>query len=248
MSLLAALFLGAAVGRAEESACRFSSPPAIVIKEPSRVLQHWDVDDSPRWSSGMMPDSPAFRRFIRYVRARMDVSALDRYIKPSASATGPDERNTRLMLSEKIGDVAPIDCLEALLFSEQAMRHPMETRPTEFLALVLRRDERGKGRLRIWYFTVDQPGIGRPGPIVDAVTEDVKAGWKPVLNLHNHNFFFDKSPVVPGVPWPSANDAQVMKNLTFNGLPVPRTGVTNGFVTSHLKPQELQRFQGADEK
>ena len=63
----------------------------------------------------------------------------------------------------------------------------MATQPTEFLALILRRaDGRAKGRLKIWFYTVDQPGIGRPGPITDAVQKDVTAGWKPFLNLHKY--------------------------------------------------------------
>ncbi|MBI3553858.1 MAG: hypothetical protein HY077_15290 [Elusimicrobia bacterium] len=235
------------VGTGTET-CSFPGPPTVVLKDEKRLLQYWEVEDSAKWTSGFLPDSAGYWRFVRFVRSRLDVSEVHRYVSAPDLPTTQDKQNSKLMLSGGIGDLRPIDCLEALLFSVQAQRHPMETQPTEFLALILRRDDEGKGpRLKIWYFTVDQPGIGRPGPITDSAEKDVAAGWKPFLNLHNHNFFFDKTPIVPGAAWPSANDVQVMKNLSFHGLPLERTAVTDGFITSHLRPDELKRLRGADE-
>lgn len=128
----------------------------MVLQEPRRLLQYWELDDSPLWRSGLMPDSRAYWRSVRHVRARLDVSAPARYLSTAAAPSPADAHNNALALSGKLGALEPISCLEAALFAHQAGRRPMETEPTEFLAFVLRR---GK-RLKVWYYTVDQPGIG----------------------------------------------------------------------------------------
>lgn len=245
---IAAIVLSPAADAAA-AACRIAEPPTIVLDDGKQLLQFWEVPESPRWASEILPRSVGLRRFTRAVRARMDVSELGRYVSASMMPTSQDEYNARLMLAGEVGSIRPINCIEALLLSTQAERHPMESQPTEFLAFILKRaDPKGGKRLKIWFYTVDQPGIGRLGPISSAVDADVSRGWNPWINLHNHNFFFDRKPLMPGVPWPSAIDAQLMKDLSFQDRAFETIAVTNGFVTSRLRPDELRRFKGADEK
>jgi hypothetical protein len=234
---------------AHSQTCALPAPPSVVIDDGKRLLQFWDVDDGPVWTSGLMPDSAEYWRFVRFVRARLDVSEPSRYLRAAADEGTPDGHNNALALSGKIGRLEPVNCLEALLLGVQAKRRPMETHPTEFLAFVLRKaDAAGKTRLRVWYYTVDQAGIGGVGVLADKVEGDVAAGWRPHLNLHNHNFFFDKDPAVAAMPWPSANDVQLMKGLTLGGRAFEGYCVTNGFVTSHLRPDELKLLRGPGEK
>jgi hypothetical protein len=177
----------------------------------------------------------------------MDVDDPFRYLGPKG--TSPDNDNNRMAFKTYESRLKPIACLEALLLGKQADRKPMESRPTEFLAAVLRKEvKRGADKLRVWYFTVDQAGVGGFGPLIEKLEADVAAGWKPQDLLHNHNFFFDKEPAVFGMPWPSANDVRAMRDLTIGGREFETISVTNGFVTSHLKPAHLHQFKGPDGK
>jgi len=244
LAAIACIILSLAPVHAAEPLCSFPSGPVVVVDDGKRLLGTWEVADSPVWTSGLMPDSPGYWEFVRAVRSRMDVSSEEGYLTaPEFSKKEESEDyNARLMLKGGLGSLHPIDCLEALLLGVQASRRPMATEPTEFLAFVLRKE----GRLKVWYYTVDQPGIGRLGPLKDAVEADAAEGWRPYLNIHNHNFFFDKDPAVAARPWPSAADAQLLRNLAIKGFSFQASVVTNGFLSSRLGPEALKRLRAAD--
>lgn len=49
------------------------------------------------------------------------------------------------------------------------------------------------------------------------------------------------------MPWPGAMDVQLMKALAAGPLRFEDFSVTNGFVTSHLRPEQLSQLEGAGE-
>ena len=149
----------------------------------------------------------------------------------------------RLALEGAAGAIREVNCLEGLLFAAQSERslsqgRSMYTHPTEFLSWVLSRGD----TLKVWYYTVDQPGVRALSNVNDPVAADVAAGWRVVANVHNHNFFPAEERVLGGVV-PSAVDVQALLGARST-LGLLRATITNGFHSIDITAAELDRFRG----
>lgn len=218
--------------------CQLDAAPTAIVSDTSRLLQYWIVEDRPVFASTAVPDSPALRAFRSEIGGRLDTDprALLRAQLPHVE--GGDAANVRAVLDEEAGRIRPIRCLEALLLSAQAERtraqgSSMFERPTEFAAWILERD----GALKIWYFTVDQPGIGSLAPLHGMVAADMERGWRVRQLLHNHNFFPDEERVLGGVV-PSVSDVGYYL-MVMGQYGAPLASITNGFDTLDLGPGDL---------
>ena len=222
---LAAILAGGAQARA---VCAFSSPPKVLAEqgEPgargSRLLQVWDFADAPVWWSKAEPEGyGAFRTRARRLAGETDPVKL---LKQTPSA------NNRLVAENAGAWIAPASCLEKLLFQTQDRRLDTFTAPTEFFGLVLRSAD--GARLRVYFYTVNQDGIGRASPISEPAAADHQAGWTVLAALHNHNFHPGdlrlNSPLAPSLP-----DAQFNVNMAKEaGL--QSAWITNGLHTAHI--------------
>lgn len=122
--------------------------------------------------------------------------------------------------------------------AEQTDRMDMVTNPTEFTAFILR-SQNGE-KLRIYFYTVNQPGIGRVDAPMNAVREDVLQGWGLWANLHNHNFFVNQKRRGGGVA-PSQQDVSLFRSLAeAQGL--QEAWITNGFDTLRIKQKDFLDF------
>jgi len=228
---LRAALLGAAgalllAGMAQaEAVCAFPSPPKVLAEqgEPhakgSRLLQTWEFAEAPVWWSKAEPAGyGAFRaRAKRLARETDPVKLLGQ--TPSA--------NNRLVAENARAWIAPATCLEKLL---QDRRSDTFSAPTEFVSLVLRSAD--GARLRVYFYTVNQDGIGRASPISEPAAADHQAGWTVLGALHNHNFHpgdaRQNSPLAPSLP-----DAQFNVNMAREaGL--QSAWITNGLHTAHI--------------
>ena len=94
-----------------------------------------------------------------------------------------------------------------------------------------------KNQLKVYYFTVDQPGIGNISILDPYVSRDINLGWGLMYNLHNHNFF-PKEEIIMGAPVPSLQDVTVYRALQekFN---LGQAIVTNGFQSINIEGPEF---------
>jgi hypothetical protein len=223
--------------------CDLDAAPTAIVSDSSRLLQYWIVEDRPVFGSSAVPDSPALRAFRDEISGRFDTDPRALLRAQLRHVEGGDAANVRAVLDGEAGRIRPMRCLEALLLSAQAERTraqgtSMFERPTEFAAWILERD----GALKIWYFTVDQPGIGSLAPVHGMVAADEERGWRVRQLLHNHNFFPEEEGVLGGVV-PSVSDVGYYR-IVMDQYGAPLASITNGFDTLDLEAEDLEALQG----
>jgi hypothetical protein len=143
-------------------------------------------------------------------------------------AQSPTPNN--LVVAAHAGWIGPAQCVETALLAEQYARIPLDHGSTEFAAFLLRSPD--AKQLRIYNYTRNADGIGRVGPLTDAVAADMASGWRMTAMLHNHNFH-PGQPALNGITAPSGADAQLAQSLAENyGLQA--MWITNGVDTVRI--------------
>jgi hypothetical protein len=230
----------------EASTCVFRGTPNIVLEvgapdaPGSRRLAVWDIPNDPALWTSQKPSSDALDTFLDEVGRRVgDTSPATLLTRAAAPPTSPREIELNQWLLQNLERlVVPMRCFDAILLARQAERLDMISSPTEVLAFVLRSEDHR--RLKVIEYTVNQPGIGRVGPIMDEVDKAIAAGWRPWSAFHNHNFFFEDGAWRGGSVAPSAPDAELMSHLhSERGL--EQAWITNGLSTSIAPLNGLDR-------
>jgi hypothetical protein len=123
------------------------------------------------------------------------------------------------------------------LFAVQDARYSQLIRPTEFIANILRRDD----RLKIYFGASDLmfPPTSVHG--FEQVAADVAAGWQYWIILHDHTVRTLNGTPALGVPAPSTNDVQLFRALATK-LGLREVWVTIGIYGSSVvrEPRVLQ--------
>lgn len=241
---MAALTVSATAALAAE-VCVLPPSPRILASEGAssakgaRLLQVWDLSDAPVYWSATDPVDPAFRSFVGGVARHVTVTDPVRLLRTSPAWDNPRLKHNNAVVADRADAwIQPAGCLEKLLLTAQHARVDMFERPTEFAALVLRSPERD--RLRIYFLTINEDGIGRASPITEPALVDVEAGWRLEVALHNHSFH-PGQPSLDGVLAPSEADAQFMTNLAaVSGL--QEAWITNGLHTSRIPAAAFALF------
>ena len=235
--LAAIAALGLAWGAQAAPVCAFPSPPKVLSvrgdahAKGAQLLQVWELADAPVWWSKADPDGyGAFRARVRRRAGETDpVKLLGQ--TPSA--------NNRLVAANAAAWIAPATCLEKLLFQAQDRRIDTFAAPTEFVSVILKSPDRA--RLRAYFYTVNQDGIGRMSSVTGWALADQRAGWTLLAMLHNHNFHpghpRQNSPLAPSLP-----DAQFNANLAREGG-LRAAWITNGLHTAHIPAEAFGRFE-----
>jgi hypothetical protein len=162
--------------------------------------------------------------------------------KASLPQTSPgDARNDSLVARESSRWVFPINCLEMLLIGIQNDRVGVLQQSTEFTAFILRSAD-GR-RLRIYYYTRNEDGIGNVSTILTPVAHDYQEGWTVVANLHNHNFRPGQTDL-NAVVSPSLPDAQLYQTLAAR-YQLREAWITNGLHTVRIPASAFGRLQAA---
>lgn len=227
----------AGVSVAAPAACAFAAPPRVLISEGdahakgSRLLQVWDTPDAPVLWSSAEPDG-----YEAFVAKAMRQETTD---PVALLGQTPPYANNRLVAENAAAWIAPANCLEMLLYQAQDQRIETFTAPTEFMAFVLRSPD--GARLRIYFYSVNQDGIGRAGPVADPAAADRKAGWTILAGLHDHAFH-------PGDPALNGPVAPSIPDATFNANFAAEAGmqaawITNGVSTAHVPAAAFGRFE-----
>lgn len=196
-----------------------------------RLLQVWEIADDPVLWSDASPSGP-YAGFLAQVEARKletdPVTLLQRSPTP----------NNLLVISRADDWVRPAGCLEKLLAGYQHGRMGVFDAPTEFASVVMRSPD--KARLRIYYYTINQDGIGRASPFLDPAHEDGAKGWTMELVLHPH-VFHPGQPELDGLVAPSVPDADLAYNLRASGL--KQSWITNGIHTVKIPAEAFALLQ-----
>jgi hypothetical protein len=220
--------------------------PTVLRREGNSVLQVWELPAAAVWFGNTVPDAPGYLAY----RAAIRQAGGDR-ARPVADPPQPkddadrelwrrEDHNAALMYAAG-GEVRPIRCLEAALFALQDARYSELTRPTEFIAHILRRDD----RLKLYFAASDQMFPPKQFYGLEKVSADVTAGWEYWVVLHNHTVrTLDGKPAL-GVPAPSTSDVQLFKGLVGD-LGLREVWVTNGMYTGIVRSENLGQFDPRD--
>lgn len=226
--------------------CAPTAEPVIVESGEDLLLQYWLLPDDPSLASAVLPEAPSLRDFRERITGDLDPDPYRILQIQLPHVDGGDADNVGLVLEGRAGALRPMNCLEGWLFATQTARaveqgRTMYTHPTEFLSYVLERAD----TLKVWYYTVDQPGVGGLARLHGPVAEDIEAGWTLVRNIHNHNFFPDTdadADAVLGGTVPSATDVGLLRAMR-SSIGLSRASITNGFHTIDLESADFDAFR-----
>jgi hypothetical protein len=249
--LTAALAIGASMPLAasgqiaSEVRCELP-PPTVLRRVGDAVLQTWELSAAQVWFDDAVPDAPGYVAYRVAIRA-----AGSDQIRPVADPPKPkddaeremwrrEELNAELMYTGS-GQVRSVRCLEAALFALQDARLSQLTKPTEFIAHILRRGD----RLKIYFGGSDQPVPPKSVYGTEEVAADVTAGWTYWAILHNHPLRMRDGRPALGVPAPSTNDVQFSVGLVMS-LGLQEVWVTNGLYTGVVTSADLPKFSVRD--
>lgn len=221
--------------------CQFLSDPVVVQNEPELLFQYWIENNRSSLYEPTLPDVPSLHEFIDQIRRLVDTDPIVLLAEQRLRVSGPDSMNVNLALKGEAGLIRDMNCLEALLLGIQterstALGYSMYSNPTEFLSYILKKDD----LLKIYFYTVDQPGVRGLSIFNEFLDRDRKDGWKVAINIHNHNFFPDSRAIQGGVV-PSAADVHYLRNMvTRFGL--QGAAITNGFHSIELTQNDFEKF------
>ena len=221
-----------------QTACAFETPPLVLMEngdphaQGSRLLQVWEMRDDPVFWSQAEPASPDYQRFKAQVAERNIDTDPVRLLERSPTD------NNRIVLQNAGAWIGPAGCLEMLLYGYQHARMDTLEVPTEFASIILRSPD--EARLRVYFTTVNQDGLGNMDPIVEPVLIDKRAGWQVLVALHSH-VFHPGQPEIDGIPAPSEPDADFHVRLhEASGL--REAWITNGVDTVRMPASSFDGF------
>src|SRR5690606_33678878 len=129
-----------------DARCALPDRPTAVHRTGADVLLVWELPAGRPYDQPVLPGDSAFLAYRAAVRA--DGADLERPVADRPEPATPEEAaiwrdedfNADLAHGGSAGTIAPITCLDALLFAHQNRRVSQLERPTEFIASVLVRE------------------------------------------------------------------------------------------------------------
>ena len=214
----------------------------VLRQEGNAVLQRWELAADRVWCGETVPNATGYQAYRTAIRA-----AGGDWARPVADPPKPkddaerelwrrEDVNAALMYSTG-GQVRPIRCLEAALFAWQDARYPELSRPTEFIAHILRRDD----RLEVYFAAGDQLFLPRQFDGMKEAAAAVADGWQYWALLRNHTVrTLDGKPAL-GMPAPSTSDVELFRGLAKD-VGLREVWITNGMYTGVVPSGNLGRF------
>lgn len=235
------------------AACAWPVAATVVSDAPQLAIRLWDVVDAGVLSAP--PAAPpaevaAFRAWasvetdLTGATADTDAYALLRRQHALYTRLGLDATESiRLIMTRNLGRIAPMTCLETLVFADHQGRFPVQGY-TEFMAVVLKKD----GRLRVYSMSSglgngSAPNLSNIQALVDA---DRALGWTVELNLHNHPFNFkNPSGDIGATLVPSGTsdwgDISAFDSMV-SSIGLTEAAITNGFDTIRFSRADIARL------
>jgi hypothetical protein len=227
--------------------CRMPTERTVVRAEDGAVLETWELALADV-ATDALPDEPGFleyRAAIERDGANLRRPVADPPVIDSeelADVWRDEFLNNDLVFDGGVGSVDAITCLDALLFARQAGRVSQVSRPTEFLASVLRRETIGGTRLLVVFGAGEEMFVPRDFYGLDVVEERLAEGWALWYAIHNHTTQRNGERLALGVPVPSTSDVRLLRSLQAE-LGLDSLRVTNGFYTFRAAVDDLSEFR-----
>lgn len=220
--------------------------PTTVRRDGNSVWEMWDLPATGPWLGSDLPQAPGYVGYRAAIR-----SAGGDVPQPVADPPKPKDAAERelwrredlnaALMYDGTGEVRPVRCLDAALFARQDARYSQLTRPTEFVAHLLRRGD----SLRVYFGATDQMFPPREFQGSSDVARDVAAGWQYWVILHNHTVRTHSGKPALGLPAPSTSDVEFF-NALAQRLGLREAWITNGMYTGVVAAERLERFSGRD--
>jgi hypothetical protein len=244
-ALLASAQPAAAATQSVDRRCEL--PQATVLfRDGNEVVQTWELEADAFWFSDILPVAPGYDAYRDAIRRAGGDTAKPVADPPESRDDSEREIWRKELLNVELmfqgaGAVRPIRCLEAALFAWQDARFPQLSQPTEFIAHVLRRDD----RLKVVFGSSDQAAPPKAVYGFNVVINDLAAGWRYLAVLHNHTLQTLNGQPALGVPVPSTSDVPLFRGLAER-LGLQEVWVTNGLYTGVVASEQLGRFATRD--
>jgi hypothetical protein len=236
--------------RAQQLSWKTLPPPVVIAKNGAEIFQYWEFKNERfLWDTRVVPPTglklykDSLNSLLGKATFKLTLQKLvlqDSHFKSVKTANG-DSINTQLIHSKALGKIRPINFLESQLLGYQLNRYPLLSHPTEFHGFILFNES--LNLVRVYFAASDQPWPPKPKVILEAVTNDLKQGWKLKYHLHNH--YEPKSNHFLGILAPSMTDAQYYLFLAedFN---LEHALVTNGFHTVDIQSAEFSKLKSPE--
>jgi len=231
--------------------CKFLTNPKIISQSDHELHEFWIEKNVDVFASNKIPNSTSLLKYLSTIKNKIPdtdpYSLLHKEYNdfmntgvPELMAEAP---NMLLALSNKVGTFHSINCLEALLLSQQTERGLSWDNPMEFSAFILKGVEGSNSLLKIYYSTNDRPGGKIDSQVMNLIQTDLSNGWVLLNHLHNHTF---NTPVSNGItlvggPSPSLSDVDLYRQF-YSSMSLESASVTNGFDTLHIDNSEFTVF------
>jgi hypothetical protein len=226
------------------------SKPIVLKVNGAELFQYWECYNAPMlWDTNfthplnlnLYKDSLFSLLSVDTAQAIIEKIALQDSSFKSVVTQNGDLINAQLIHSKSIGNIRPINYLEAQLLDYLMNRYPMLSHPTEFHGFILLHD--ASNIVRIYFAASDQPWPPKPNVILSALENDLKSGWTFKYHLHNH--YEPKTNNYLGILAPSMTDAQYYSFLSeeYN---VQNAIITNGFHTVEIPKEAFHKLKSPD--
>ena len=224
------------------------TPVIILEKNGPEIFQTWEFRDQAYWGNASTGNAPFLEDYRLALSDTLGAETLAAEVERRSRQDIPfptetdsldgDQLNAAYVQSGQLGEVRPINLLEAQLLNYQASRFPLFDKPTEFHAFILAGNK--PKRLRVYYAASDTPWPPKATPLMEHIRQDLANGW--LLQHHLHNHYNEEKDKYVGTLAPSLADAHYYKMLR-DEYGVVSTLITNGFHTVEIQKEDFDFFQ-----
>lgn len=221
--------------------------PTVIKKNGNEIFQYWQLSNSSLlWDTTFITP----RNITRYrdslnsiltsdtTRSIIQKRAEQYRLYKLVNTQNGDSINTQLIHANVLGEIRPINYLEAQLLEYQMNRYPLLSHPTEFHGFILLNDS--LNIVRVYFAASDQPWPPKPNVILSAIKNDLKTGWTFKYHLHNH--YEPHTNGYIGILAPSMTDAQYYLFLS-DEYQLKNAIITNGFHTVEIPSGDFQKLK-----
>lgn len=231
--------------------CTFGTEPTLVKRTGEMLLQYWQFGERDVFKKSVLPEDVAYEQFrtqIENLGADQIHPVVDMFIPKNDEETEiwrREEHNQKLSYSGNHGQLRPIHCLEALLFSYQNARYSQLSHPTEFIVSILRKHSGSQNELRVYFAAGESMYPDKEFYGFDQVEKAIAEGWEFSVMLHNHTIQKNDDLPALGVPSLSTSDVDLLRSLVAkHGLQSAQ--VTNGIYTINVPASEFDLYLGRE--
>lgn len=226
----------------------YSQPKTILARDGAAEFFYWEFEDSESiWEAntkelaGIVSFQDTLKLLLgpdRYSQVVQKEATQSYHPDSLLNISNGDKKNAMLTHTGTVGEIRPINALEAQILNYQLLKYSYIGHPTEFHGFIAFHAEQKK--YRVYFAASDQPWPPKPNPLIRQLEEDMKKGWK--LRYHLHNHYEPPSNDYLGILAPSMSDAQYFKMLAEN-YQVEQAMITNGIHTVVIDAADFPAFE-----